>query len=217
VSGKDGWVSQRASMAATFDARHGVLENLSKPYIQRKFRRLAGIGRLGTRRPLKRPSLIAGSAAAQEALERLVARGPPGGSGISAEAWRSWHRSGFIVCPASKRPHACSNHRCRMGADCRELRALGLRGNRSPLPRKERPVCGARNRRGNPCGVGVEPRIAKGLGNEGQRVAPPARKTWPGDPRHAAALSGTAGARRRNSGIGPGSPGVLLSAIRKTP
>ena len=36
---------------------------------------------------------IAGSAAAQEALERLVARGPPGGSGISAEAWRSWHRS----------------------------------------------------------------------------------------------------------------------------
>src|ERR1700751_3112797 len=40
-------------------ARYGVLENLSKPYIQRKFRRLAGIGRLGTRRPLKRPSLIA--------------------------------------------------------------------------------------------------------------------------------------------------------------
>src|SRR2546425_13127783 len=79
-----------------------------------------------TRRPLKRPSLIAGSAAAQEALERLVARGPPGGSGISAEAWRSWHRSGFIVCPASKRPHACSNHRRRMGADCRELRALGF-------------------------------------------------------------------------------------------
>ena len=127
-------------------ARYGVLENLSKPYIQRKFRRLAGIGRLGTRRPLKRPSLIAGSAAAQEALERLVARGPPGGSGISAEAWRSWHRSGFIVCPASKRPHACSNHRCRMGADCRELRALGLRGNRSPLPRKERPAGRSRHR-----------------------------------------------------------------------
>src|SRR2546425_13074367 len=55
-----------------------------------------------------------------------------------------------------------------VGADCRELRALGLRGNRSPLPRKERPVCGARNRRGNPCGVRVEPRIAKGLENEGQ-------------------------------------------------
>ena len=40
-------------------ASWGLKENLSKPYIQRKFRRLAGIGRLGTRRPLKRPSLIA--------------------------------------------------------------------------------------------------------------------------------------------------------------
>src|SRR3989441_5534993 len=55
-----------------------------------------------------------------------------------------------------------------VGGDCREVRAPGLRGNRSPLPRKERPVCGARNRRGNPCGVRVEPRIAKGLENEGQ-------------------------------------------------
>ena len=43
----------------------------------------------------------------------------------------------------------------RMGADYRELQALGLRGNRSPLPRKERPVCGARNRRGKPCAVKV--------------------------------------------------------------
>jgi Malonate decarboxylase, alpha subunit, transporter len=54
-------------------ARH-LRRTCQNRYIQRKFRRLAGIGRLGTRRPLKRP-------AAQEALERLVARGPPGGSG----------------------------------------------------------------------------------------------------------------------------------------
>jgi hypothetical protein len=33
----------------------------------------------------------------------LIARGPPAGSSISAEAWRSWHRFGFIACPASKR------------------------------------------------------------------------------------------------------------------
>jgi hypothetical protein len=52
---------------------------------------------------------------------------------------------------------AKKNHSCRMGADCRELQALGLRGNRSPLPRKERPVCGARNRQGKPCAVKVEP------------------------------------------------------------
>jgi hypothetical protein len=44
-----------------------------------------------------------------------------------------------------------------MGADCRKLQALGLGGNRSPLPRKERPVCGARNRQGKPCAVRVEP------------------------------------------------------------
>jgi hypothetical protein len=96
-------------------------------------------------------------AAVREAIERLISRDPPTGSGIPFEAWRSWHRYGFIVCPASKGRHTCSNHRCRMGADCRERQALGLRGNRSPLPRKERPVCGARNRQGKPCAVKVEP------------------------------------------------------------
>src|SRR5258707_464882 len=42
---------------------------------------------------------------------------------ITLTAWQSWHRYGFVLCPASKR-HNCSNHRCRMGADCRELQAL---------------------------------------------------------------------------------------------
>jgi hypothetical protein len=83
-------------------------------------------------------------AAAREAIERLVSRGPPEGSGISFDAWRSWHRYRWVICPASRGRRTCSNKRCRMGADCRELWALGLRGNRSPLPRKERPVCGAR-------------------------------------------------------------------------
>jgi hypothetical protein len=32
----------------------------------------------------------------------LISRGPPTGSGIPFEASRSWHRYGFIVCPASK-------------------------------------------------------------------------------------------------------------------
>jgi len=96
-------------------------------------------------------------AAAREAAERLISRGPPEGSGISFDAWRSWHRNRWVTCPASKGRHTCSHKRCRMGADCRELWALGLRGNRSPLPRKERPVCGARNRQGKPCAVRVEP------------------------------------------------------------
>jgi hypothetical protein len=123
-------------------------------------------------------------AAAQEVLERLVARGPPAGSGISVEAWRSWHRSGFIVCPASKRQHTCSNRRCRMGADCRELRALGLKGDRSPLPHKERPVCGARNRQGNPCAVRVEPGKARCRFHGGLSTGP---KTAAGRARIAAA------------------------------
>src|SRR6266566_3078307 len=60
-------------------------------------------------------------AAVPEAIERLISRGPPAGSGIPFEAWRSWHRYGFIACPASKLRHTCSDHCCRMGADCREL------------------------------------------------------------------------------------------------
>jgi hypothetical protein len=60
-------------------------------------------------------------AAVPEAIERLISRGPPAGSGIPFEAWHSWHRYGFIACPASKLRHTCSDHCCRMGADCREL------------------------------------------------------------------------------------------------
>jgi hypothetical protein len=96
-------------------------------------------------------------AADPEAIERLISRGPSAGSAIPFEAWRSWHHYGFIACPASKLRHTCSDHCCRMGADCRELRALGLKGNGMPLPRKQRPICGARNRQGKPCGVRVEP------------------------------------------------------------
>ncbi|SRR5258708_7309038 len=60
-------------------------------------------------------------AAVPEAIERLISRGPPAGSGIPFEAWGSWHRYGFIACPASKLRHTCSDHCCRRGADCREL------------------------------------------------------------------------------------------------
>jgi hypothetical protein len=90
-------------------------------------------------------------------IEQRIAGGPPPGSGIALEAWRSWHRHGFVCCPASKLRHACRDPQCRMGADCLELRALGLAGDRSPLPQRQRPVCGAQNRQGKPCSVKVEP------------------------------------------------------------
>jgi hypothetical protein len=42
-------------------------------------------------------------AAVPEAIERLISRGPPAGSGIPFEAWGSWHRYGFIACPGTCR------------------------------------------------------------------------------------------------------------------
>jgi hypothetical protein len=88
-------------------------------------------------------------------IEQRIAGGPPPGSGIALEAWHNWHRHGFVCCPASKQ--TCRDQQCRMGADCLELRALGLSGSRLPLPQKQRPVCGAQNRQGKPCSVKVEP------------------------------------------------------------
>jgi hypothetical protein len=128
-------------------------------------------------------------AAAREAIDGLISKGPPAGSEISSEVWRTWHRYRYFGCPASKGRRTCSNHWCGMGPACRKLRALGLRGNRSPLPRKERPVCGARNRQGNPCAVRVEPgkrrcRFHGGLSTgprtaEGRaRIAEAQRRRW---------------------------------------
>ena len=134
-----------AAVRARARARHGVLVDGQQ---------MTGM-RARTRRILLEHERK--EAAVREAIEHLISRGPPAGSGIPFEAWRDWHRYGFVGCPASKRPRTCSNRGCRMGTACRELWALGLRGNRSPLPRKERPVCGARNRQGKPCAVKVEP------------------------------------------------------------
>jgi hypothetical protein len=53
-------------------------------------------------------------AAVPQVIERLISRGPPAGSGIPFEAWRSWHHYGFIACPASKLRRTCSDHCCRM-------------------------------------------------------------------------------------------------------
>ena len=74
---------------------------------------------------------------------------------ISAEAWKSWREHGFVVCPGSRRGVTCSSKNCLAGATCRALRALGQFGDRSPMPRKRRPLCGARNRQGKPCSVRV--------------------------------------------------------------
>jgi hypothetical protein len=45
----------------------------------------------------------------------------------------SWHRYGFVACPASKRRHTCSDARCRMGAECAREAGWGVSGCTPPL------------------------------------------------------------------------------------
>jgi hypothetical protein len=122
-------------------------------------------------------------------VEAIVAKGPPRGSKIAPAAWVSWHRRGWLVCPGRRRDATCDDPGCNVGAACRELRALGLAGDGSPLPRRQRPKCGARNRRGEPCKVKVEPgkrrcRFHGGLSTgpktaEGKaRIAEAQRRRW---------------------------------------
>ena len=94
--------------------------------------------------------------AAREAeLKQLIEAGPPRGSSIPLEAWRDWHEYGFVVCPRTKT--TCVERVCGMGASCLAMKAIGMRGDGTPLKRKDRPRCGARNRQGRPCAVRVEP------------------------------------------------------------
>jgi len=64
--------------------------------------------RLQTRTPAILLERELKEAAAQEAIERLIILG------LGVEAWRSWHRYGFVTCPA-KHSRASSDPRCRMG------------------------------------------------------------------------------------------------------
>jgi hypothetical protein len=94
-----------------------------------------------------------------------------------------------------------------MGADCRKLRALGLAADRSPLPRRERPLCGALTRQRRPCRMRVEPgkrrcRFHGGLSTgpktqEGKaRIAAAPRRRWNAD-RETGSPSSTSGAMMR--------------------
>jgi hypothetical protein len=94
--------------------------------------------------------------AEQAAHRKKISKGPPPGSGISRRAWKDWHLYGWVARPGPKRP-LCDNAACRLGAACQAMKELGLAGDGSPLPRRARPMCRARNRQGKPCAVRVEP------------------------------------------------------------
>jgi hypothetical protein len=81
-------------------------------------------------------------------LARILAAGPPAGSGITLAAWRSWHEYEFFACP--RRGTTCADPKCKIGSACLAMREIGLDGNGGPLRRRERPKCGARNGKVSP-------------------------------------------------------------------
>lgn len=125
-------------------------------------------------------------AARNAAIAAALAMRPP--PRTTEENWSDWVRYGWHGCPG--KPHrTCSDPACSVGATCKSLAELGLAGDRLPLPRKDRPCCGARTRKGTACLVRVEPgkrrcRFHGGLSTgpkteEGKaRIAAAQRRRW---------------------------------------
>src|SRR5215207_9143830 len=82
----------------------------------------------------------------------LAKRSPPR---VTEENWSDWNRYGWFTCPGNRR-RTCSDAACAIGAKCKRMAELGLAGDGSPLPRKDRPRCGAQTRKDTPCQVRVE-------------------------------------------------------------
>ena len=120
------------------------------------------------------------------AIQAALSKPPP--PRVSRENWTDWNRYGWFGCPGNRR-RTCSDPDCAIGAKCKRMAALGLAGDGSPLRRKDRPRCGARTRKGDPCLVRVEPgkrrcRFHGGLSTgprtaEGKaRIAAAQRRRW---------------------------------------
>ena len=70
-------------------------------------------------------------------LARIIAAGPPAGSGINLAAWRSRHEYELFVCP--RRGTTCDKLECKMASACIAMREIGLDGNGAPLRRPGAP------------------------------------------------------------------------------
>lgn len=105
--------------------------------------------------------------------------------------------SRLCAATAHRRTHqeVCREHECLSGGSCGRMRALGLADDGSPLPRHQRPLCGARTRAGSPCRMRVEPgkrrcRLHGGMSTgprsaEGRaKIAEAQRKRWRQAERH---------------------------------
>lgn len=91
-----------------------------------------------------------------EGVQQQIDRGPPEGLKVSAFTWRQFIIAGGIFCPADS--ELCRNPDCLLGTRCAALaEEKGLYADGSPLPRRDRPLCGARTRAGGSCAMRVEP------------------------------------------------------------
>jgi hypothetical protein len=117
-------------------------------------------------------------AARKAAIEAALAKPPP--PRVSKENWTDWHRRGWFVCPG-KRQRGCSDSECAIGARCKRMAELGLFGDGSPLPRRDRPFCDARTRKGARCLARVVPgkrRCCVQMGAQEDLARFKARRRW---------------------------------------
>jgi hypothetical protein len=122
------------------------------------------------------------------ALLRMIAKGPPDPKASQAN-WESWCRWGYVRCPGTGGAPHCGDEDCRQGAHCAIMLGLGLFGDGSPVPRRQRVKCGAQTRQGSECMMAVVPgkarcRLHGGLSTgpktiEGRRrIAEAQRRRW---------------------------------------
>lgn len=117
-----------------------------------------------------------------------IDRGPPEGLRVSRWTWEQFIMSGGVFCRADR--HHCKNVDCLLATRCAILAAeRGQYPDGEPLPRRDRPTCGARTRAGGECAMRVEPgkhrcRLHGGLSTgprtaEGrERIAAAQRLRW---------------------------------------
>jgi hypothetical protein len=93
---------------------------------------------------------------AEQEARRVAALAAANGRQIDDKTLARWVEDGWTVCP--RRPNmACNDPNCGAGAVCRLAAELGLFGDGYPMPRKMRPVCGAKTRADGRCQMRVEP------------------------------------------------------------
>ncbi|WP_436174684.1 HGGxSTG domain-containing protein [Mesorhizobium sp. LjNodule214] len=123
-----------------------------------------------------------------EAFAALVAAGPPD-CRIEQSQWELWCKHKQFVCPSEGKKYLCQDPDCYLGSRCQALNDKGLFGSGDPLPKNQRPTCGANTRAKSLCQMRVVPgkhrcRLHGGMSTgpkspEGrERIAEAQRRRW---------------------------------------